>query len=93
MIPQLISSFNDDDMDKFTKQLGAGYISIISNLMDNINNSRNAVKVKIDLEKEYIEYDLNKMIPNQMYFVKYQGDSYIMKKIDNDEVVFYEVVE
>lgn len=54
---------------------------------------KSGVTVKQESEKEFIEIDLDKMDMGALYLVKYQDENYAVKKIDDDQVVFYDVIE
>ena len=51
------------------------------------------ITVKKDDSKEYIEFDIKNMIKDKLYSVEYQNELQLVKKISDDKIVFYDVVE
>ena len=66
-------------------------ISITSIFYD--ATSKQGVNVKQETDKEFIEIDLDKMDMGTFYFVKYQDETYAVRKIGDDQVAFYDVIE
>ena len=61
-------------------------------LQNTFANPKDIITVKKDSEKEYIEYDLDKMQLDKIYIINYQNDIYAMQKIKDDHVIFYDVI-
>ena len=55
--------------------------------------SDNHVAVKQEASREVMEIDVDKMEIGKFYMVKYQGEPYAVKKIGDEQVAFYDVIE
>ncbi len=51
------------------------------------------VKVKQEANKEHIEIDVDKMDIGKFYMVKYHDEAFIVRKIGNEQIAFYDVIE
>ena len=52
-----------------------------------------AVLVRRDEEREFIEIDFDSLEADKIYLVKYQNEQYAVKRISDHEFAFYDVFE
>ena len=51
------------------------------------------VRIKQEANKEHIEIDVDRMNIGKFYMVKYHDETYVVRKIGNEQIAFYDVIE
>ncbi len=77
----------------------------ILHMSSNISGNENTLEKKVDLinspevqvmkekEKDFIDIDLKHLEEEKFYRVEYEGDVYVIEKLTDGKIAFYEVVE
>ncbi len=59
--------------------------------VDLVNSSE--VQIMKEKEKDFIDIDVNRLEEGKFYRVEYEGDVYVVEKLTDGKIAFYEVVE